>query len=225
MKGLWQTIGVLSFFGLLAIAVYFLGLNQKSETRPNTDYAGEVFDPFELSKNPYRAKGHFGVLDTTRNWIRTEAGQRILVPHYGPCLKFEKMVDEHTAIFNILCGSRELFSQPQLAVELENSSPPDPSLPWRVYVEGAEVGENGFGAKFTVAKVRFDGYGMLPAKSIEQPSPTLLSASATETQPAESPVIQQSEPEDASPKETPPPVEVSPQESLAPEQPESPPQR
>ena len=122
-----------------------------------------IIDPQEIVANPYRLKGRYGVLDPAHVWIRVDDGSLRRVSCLGPCLHFEKMIDAHTATY-------EIGSAGEIALSLEDSDPPDVTRPWHVYVEGSREGTNGFGATIHVATLRFDGYGLMPTQ-ISSPAP------------------------------------------------------
>jgi len=119
----------------------------------------EVLDPYDLSKNPYKWKDHSGILDNVEVPLVMSNGTRVgQVAYPGGCLKFEKMLDEHTAIYSVLVGEGSVVPDGEIAAILPNSDPPDSRRPWRVFVEGPMEAVNGFGSTITVGAVRFEGY-------------------------------------------------------------------
>ncbi len=55
-------------------------------------------------------------------------------------LRFERMIDEHTAIYQIMTVQYELTPDGEIAVLLPDSNPPDPKRLWRVLLEGVLEG-------------------------------------------------------------------------------------
>jgi hypothetical protein len=132
--------------------------------------SNELISPYQLSKNPYQYKGHSGLLLTTLiQLVRSDGLVGPQMPWPGGGMRFVKMLDEHTAIYSVLTGQDDVSPDTQIAVELPDSNPPTSTKLWRVYVEGADDFENGFGATIQVAKIKFEGYGSLPPP---QPSPS-----------------------------------------------------
>jgi hypothetical protein len=135
--------------------------------------SNELIYPDELSKNPYRLKGHSGILDTTHVSIRGAKVEPFAFSFPGCCMRFEKMIDEDTATYEVLAGGES----GEIAVVLDDSDPPDPTRPWHIIVEGARDATNGFGAAISVSTVRFEGYASLPiAAQAASPSPANQSA-------------------------------------------------
>jgi hypothetical protein len=133
----------------------------------------EIIEPYEVSKNPYRLKGHSGILDTTRVSMLMPSGDRIPTPYPGGGLRFEKMIDENTATYEVLVGGEEVMPDGEIAVVLPDSNPPDSRRPWRVYVEEPKEAVNGLGTRIKVSTVRFEGYYTSPPKPAEvSPIPT-----------------------------------------------------
>lgn len=131
--------------------------NPASTAQPHDEPLMPI-DLVTLSKNPFKYKGHSGVLDTSKLPILTPDGTLLgyttLAP-YGS-LKLDKMLDEHTAIYNIINASLE--PDGQIAVKLPNSDTPDSGKLWKISVEGQFEGTNAYGASVTVPAVRFEGY-------------------------------------------------------------------
>lgn len=85
-----------------------------STTVPNDDTASplssnykvsnEVLDPWELSRNRFKWKGTSGILDTARISMGMPNGQRAYIPYPGGGLHFSKMLDEHTASYDVIVG-------------------------------------------------------------------------------------------------------------------------
>ena len=170
----------------LLVAVVIVGVMLLSHSESGGYSPSEQrLDPIEISKNPYKFQGQSGVLLDT--------------PYLG--MTFVNMLDEHTAAYKVNVGA--LFSTDEIAVNLEDSNPPDPARPWRVYVEGPTDVTNGFGASEKIGTVRFEGYYDPPPPPI-QPAATPL-PQPTEVQP-EPPAQPQASP-DANETPTPPPQE------------------
>ena len=139
-----------------------------SKTAPNDDTASpllssykvsnEVLDPWELSRNPFKWKGTSGILDTARISMAMPSGQRAHIPYPGGGLHFSKMLDEHTASYDVIVGGYSAHEDGELIVLLPNSDPPNPLRPWRVYVEGPYEGTNAFGGAVRDTAVRYEGY-------------------------------------------------------------------
>jgi hypothetical protein len=131
-------------------------------------------------------KGHSGFLLTTRvQLVRSDGLVGPQVPWPGGALRFEKMIDEHTAIYSVLTGRYEVSPDTQIAVELPGSNPPTSTKLWRVYVEGSDDFENGLGATVQLAKVKFEGYAEPPAPQHEQlPGPSIAATQTNAVAPA-----------------------------------------
>jgi len=179
-----QRLAALWFFGTLAVLITFIHHVAKPAWQPSPELvaaqaatghqpearaasekpvelgAQESFDPNVLVKNPYQFKGHSRVLDARQTPVLMPNGSQLrgtLVPFV--CMKFERMLDEHTAVYEVQAyEDGVVMPQGELAVILSDSTPPDPKQRWRIRVEGPMDGWNGFGAKITVTAVRFDGY-------------------------------------------------------------------
>jgi hypothetical protein len=113
----------------------------------------ELLEPYKLAKNPYQWRGHSGVL-VTRMPVIDPTGFVGYVPLPG--LKFDKMISEHIAIYDVIVTNEE--SGDQLAVILSNSEPPKIGQAWRILVEGPLNGTSGLGAPLTITAVRFEGF-------------------------------------------------------------------
>jgi hypothetical protein len=141
--------------------------------------SNEIIRPYEISRNPYKLKGHSGILDTVNVPILMGAGGVVVtsVRYPGGGLKFEKMIDEHTATYSVLVIEEgSAIPNGEIAVILPNSDPPDSSRPWRVIVEGPMEGVNGFGAAIQVVTIRFEGYYVplppqQPVQAPQEPAP------------------------------------------------------
>jgi hypothetical protein len=138
----------------------------------------EIISPYEISRNPYKLKGHYGILDTVNVPLLMGTGGVVAtsIRYPGGGLKFEKMIDEHTATYSVLVGEGSVIPDGEIAVILPNSDPPDSSRPWRVFVEGPMEGVNGFGAAIQVVRVRFEGYYVplppqQPVQATQDPEP------------------------------------------------------
>jgi hypothetical protein len=67
----------------------------------------EIIKPYEISKNAYKLKGHSGILDTKRVMLVGPAGN-FPVAYPGGALRFERMIDEHTATYEVLVGGNNV---------------------------------------------------------------------------------------------------------------------
>ena len=152
MRYFLKAIVVVGAVALLILSVlFFVGLLSKA--RPSNASAGyhesdEVISPYEISRNPYKFKGHSGILN-------------------GGSLKFEKMIEENTATYAVLAEEESVIPEGEIAVILADSDPPDSGRPWRVFVEGPMDAVNGLGNKITVTAVRFEGYYLPTPKPAE----------------------------------------------------------
>lgn len=90
----------------------------------------------------------------------------------SPTLRLARMIDEHTAIYDMLTLQRGIGPAPEgeIAVHLSDSDPPDPKRYWRVLVEGVLEGTNDMGATVQVPAVRFEGYYEEPAQKPSLPT-------------------------------------------------------
>jgi len=155
------------------------GIQANSETTPNDGFnpdSNESFTPYLLSKNPYKWKGHSGILNTqytTGIWPNGNISQ---VAGYG--VRFARMLDEQTAVYDVMTVNFSYLSSPfpngQIAVIVPNSTPPDPQKQWKVLVEGPVTGTNAFGATMNVTVVKFEGYYEPPV-----PTPTTAPTATT----------------------------------------------
>jgi hypothetical protein len=68
------------------------------------------------------------------------------------------MLDEHTAIYDVLVGNQSVLPEGVLAVIVPNSEPPNSARPWRVLVEGPIDAVNGLGQTITLTSIRFESY-------------------------------------------------------------------
>jgi hypothetical protein len=136
-------IGIVTF--LILVVLFFV---MHSNVSPGYHASDEVISPDEICSNPYKLKGHSGILD-------------------GGRLKFEKMIEEHTATYAVWAGEESIIPEGEIAVVLPDSDPPDSGRPWRVFVEGPMGAVNGLGNKITVTAVRFEGYYVPPPKPAE----------------------------------------------------------
>ncbi|MGP8251147.1 MAG: superinfection immunity protein [Terracidiphilus sp.] len=148
-----------------------------SQTTPTYHESNEVLDPYDLSKNPYKWKDHSGILDTIEVPVIMGNGTRMgQVTYPGGCLKFSKMIDEHTAIYEVMVAHEDVGPDGEIAVLLADSDPPSPLRPWRVFVEGPMEAVNGLGQTITLTAIRFEGYFSPPppepAQAPQGPSPT-----------------------------------------------------
>ena len=64
--------------------------------------SNEVFDPNGLVKNPYQFRGHSGILNTDETPVLMANGARFGGMSFPfASMRFEKMIDEHTAMFEV----------------------------------------------------------------------------------------------------------------------------
>jgi|SRR5208283_3663785 len=174
---------------------------------PYDPNSNDVLDPNDLVKNPYKWKGRSGVLDTVQLPIMAGNGARMgFAPYPGGCMKFNKMLDEHTAVYEVMAYEDGVVqSQGELAVILKDSDPPKSARPWRIFVEGPMGAVNSLDQAMTLTSVRFEGYFVPPSS---QPKPE-------ETTPAPA----TTKPEDSG---TQPPKESTPQDQPSPAPPPQP---
>jgi hypothetical protein len=148
------------------------------ETESNLKLEDVTIHPYELAKNPFLMKTHLVMLDghsypilLDGNLLQYEeyTGEPNIIGRELVGLKFERMLDERTAIFAILGFNRAgimsngtdegMEDLGELAVLVpSNSLQPDPEELWTVEPLGMLQGTNGFGASVSVPLVRFDGY-------------------------------------------------------------------
>jgi hypothetical protein len=176
MRDLLKTIVGLGFLVIFVLAVIsFFGQHNGAEV-PNTtssaptvvpgvaeptyQESNEILSPYALSKNPFKWKNHSGILDTVDVPILMGVNGAVVtsVRYPGGGLKFEKMIDEHTATYSVLVAEGSVMHEGEIAVILPDSDPPDSTRLWRVFVEGPMEGENAFGASIRDVCVRFEGY-------------------------------------------------------------------
>jgi TonB family protein len=105
----------------------------------------EVFDVVELSKNPLQWKGHSGVLTGSLSEV-----------------KFNKMLNEHTALYEIVSPDMTLKTEThvgEIALLIPDNNPPrDTSKPWRVEVVDPLKVANEIGIETQVTALKFLGY-------------------------------------------------------------------
>ena len=106
--------------------------NESRASKVANEYqeSNEVMHPYDLSKNPYKWKDHSGILDTQN--VPVLMGSADVVVTYtgysGAGLKFEKMIDEHTATFSVMVGEEgSMIADGEIAVILTDSDPPIPA--------------------------------------------------------------------------------------------------
>lgn len=157
-----------------------------TEAEPTFQPTHEVLAPVQLSKNAFKWKGQSIILDTIRMPVIMGNGALMgYLPYPGGNLRFEKMLDEHTATFEVLASDGEdVVSQGEIAVITADSNPPDSSKPWQVVVAAPMSGENGMGGPVTISAVRFAGYYVPPAKTSEDESTTKPAAGTVDPKPA-----------------------------------------
>ena len=164
-------IGVILFSNHGGLASDALSLLPDDGYRPSN----EVLYPYDISKNPYKFKGHSGILDMRGVPLVLPDGRLVArEAGVGYGLRFEKMINERTATYAVRIGGYDGAEEDnEIAVALPDNDPPEPNRPWRIYVEGAEDFQNGLGATIQVAKIKFEGYYVAPATRIEvQPQPS-----------------------------------------------------
>lgn len=161
-----------------AIVIAFIyGFTKMLELRPPGYWpSNQIIYPYDISRNPYKYKGKSGILDTLDvPLLFAMGGKRVATPYPGGSLEFENMIDEHTAVFGVrAAGQFGVEGSNKIAVELENSDPPEPIRPWRVYVEGSRDVETEDGETVTIGVVRFEGYAPLPDRPppVRAPAPS-----------------------------------------------------
>lgn len=144
--------------------------------------SNEILDPYDLSKNPYKWKDHSGILDTVEVPVIMGNGTRMgQVTYPGGCLKFSKMIDEHTAIYEVMVAHEDVGPDGEIAVLLADSDPPSSLRPWRVFIEGPMEALNGLGQSITLTAIRFEGYYSPPPP---EPAQAPQGSSPTEAQPS-----------------------------------------
>jgi hypothetical protein len=170
MRSFLKAIGIAAFLVLVVFSlIKFSRENQQSKATVGYHASDEILWPYEIIKNPYKFMGHSGILDIRMPFVGYR-GEVVANPwNLVGGLKFEKMIDEHVAIYSVNAYDQEgertvTMQEGELAVILTDNEPPDISHPWRVFVEGQMEGVNGFGSKIKVTTVRFEGYCHLPLK-------------------------------------------------------------
>jgi hypothetical protein len=128
------------------------------ETAATYHESSEMMEAYQLSKNAYQWRGHSGILDAHMPLIRSDGKLEGWLPL--PSLKFNKMISEHVAVFEVMNSGEE--SGDELAVVLPDSQPPDVTRPWNILVVGPLEGQSAGGAPITVTAVRFEGYYFKP---------------------------------------------------------------
>jgi hypothetical protein len=156
-----------------------------SDAVPAYHESNEILDPYDLSKNPYQWKYQSGILDTINVPLVMNNGTRVgQVAYPGGCLKFNKMLDEHTAVYEVMVGHEDVQPDGEIAVLLSNSDPPTSLRPWRIFVEGPMDALNGLGQTITLTAVRFEGYYTPPPSG---PARAVPPASTPQTHDADTP--------------------------------------
>jgi len=144
----------------------------------------QLLSPYDISKNPYKFKDQSGILDTIHVPLVYNNGVQMgSVPYPGGALRFNKMIDERTAIYEVMVGHEDVEPDGEIAVILTNSDQPSSLRPWRVFVEGPMEAVNGFGAAIQVTAIRFEGYYTVPppepAQAPQGPSPASVGSGAS----------------------------------------------
>jgi hypothetical protein len=193
---------------------------------PYNPNSNDVLDPNDLVKNPYEWKGHSGILDTIQMPIIAANGARMgFAPYPGGCMKFNKMLDEHTAIYEVMAlDDGAVESEGELAVILKDSDPPSSARPWRIFVDGPMEAVNGLDQTITLTSVKFEGY-FVPSSTQEGSSSSTATQAPADTgakppeettpqsQPSPTPPQQQPSPPQSQPSPTPPQQQTSPPQS------------
>ncbi|WP_047492323.1 hypothetical protein [Terriglobus sp. TAA 43] len=126
--------------------------------------ANQVVKPYDLARNPYMLNGQQAVL-TTRGIPMVDRLGRFQVEFPFNSLRYSNMIDENTAIYDVLIGEDTISDfGGQIAVHLATDSPkPELGRPWRVVIQRPMRVVNGLGVERNIATVSFQGYGTLPA--------------------------------------------------------------
>lgn len=146
----------------------------------------DVIEPIDISKNPYRLKGHAGILDNRRVPLLVGDGTMQYAPYPGGNLRFSQMIDEHTAAYQVLVGREDVYPDGEIVVVLPDSTPPDSNRLWRVAVVGPTKVVNGLGNTIVVCEVKFLGYYDPPP---QPSSATTTSISNQATRRASAPIL------------------------------------
>jgi hypothetical protein len=195
-------LAAIAVLALISFATFHQGASAPDETtrqhQANTTAAPQVpgnaaesvakpkledvtIHPYDLTRNPFLMKNHLVMLDPHSypvlldgNLLQYEryTGEPNILSRELVGLRFEKMLDEQTALFAVLGFNRAgimsdradegMESIGELAVLVPSDSlQPDPQELWTVEPLGALHGTNGFGASVSVPLVRFDGYWRL----------------------------------------------------------------
>jgi TonB family protein len=148
-----------------------------NSTVKNSTASDGVIEPIDISKNPYRLRGHSGILDTRRVPLLVGDGTIQYAPYPGGNLRFSKMISERTAAYQVLVGREDVYPDGEILVELPDSTPPDSNKLWRVTVIGPSEAVNGLGNTIVVCKVKFLSYYEPPPQPA--PPPSVPDASGT----------------------------------------------
>jgi hypothetical protein len=181
-----SSVFAVKFTSLLAAVFLAQGGTRGSAQSHPSD---EILLPAVVSKNPYKYRGHSGILNT-RGFQTTlpdgSLGRTFLGAGNG--FQFEKMLDEHTAIYVVrIAGHDGPEEAGEIAVELPNSDPPEPNKLWRVVVTGTEDVMNGFGIPMKIAKLKFEGYYTPPPSKPASIPPIPLQAAQPPMHPSPPP--------------------------------------
>jgi hypothetical protein len=203
----------LAICGVLVVAYFVVKTPPSTPTSSETaakapvqeDADTPLIGAYELTKNPFKMKGQYVILDTGHMPMLGYADTvRATIGMKG--IRFKHMLDDGLAIYSVLAAVDSLSGDEveELAVELPDNNPPDVSRPWLVQVEGTRDGTNGYGATIQTATVKFIRYAVLasPQQSVtthsDVPAPTPTPQVPVETQ---SPSIPEQVP-------TPPPAPI-----------------
>jgi hypothetical protein len=138
-----------------------------TEAKPIVDDA--TLHPYDLFKNPYSHKNHVVALNAEA-WPMLYNGQLLRYIDGGSVrvgfgysgLHFTKMLDERTAVYDIMgmeaSGHSDFEMLGQLAVQGSPSGELDVARMWDVEPLGSLEGSNALGGTVTVPAVRFWGY-------------------------------------------------------------------
>ncbi|MGO8718370.1 MAG: hypothetical protein ACLQMO_04025 [Acidobacteriaceae bacterium] len=134
--------------------------------------SGDLLHPYDVLRNPFRDKGQMVTLNVLAFPILAE-GMLEEYQSYDPRiaaqagikgLRFNRMLSENVALFDILALDSPDYQEPemmgQLAVLIKSGDqPPDDTRSWKVEPLGVVDGTNGFGGAIQIPAVRFWGYG------------------------------------------------------------------
>jgi hypothetical protein len=197
-----------AILGVLAMAYFIFtappAIPSSSETASvapsEKDGDRPIIDAYELTKNPFRMKDQYAVLDTGHMPYPVGASEIVRSGRGGRgSIEFEHMLDDGVAVYTVspLLYLQSGEEEEELLVEIPDNNPPDASKPWLVLVEGTSDGTNGYGATIQTATVKFIRYAVLPIPppfvpgqpSAPAPVPTPQTPAGTEPLPTEEPTL------------------------------------